>query len=179
MPLLAFCVGRLFGFEGPTLTGIIMVGCVPGAMASNVLTLSARANVSYSVSLTTTATLLSPLVVPVALKLTLGQLRTFPREKMIEMSLMLLLTVVVPVVVGHLLSRRFGVWEAGARRTGPAVANLMILWIIAIVVGLNRDRLAHFDVAILLGLLMINLGGYLAGYLGGRLFRLPRPMRRA
>lgn len=42
MPALAYCVGLLFGFDGPTLTGIIMVGCVPGAMASNVLTLSAK-----------------------------------------------------------------------------------------------------------------------------------------
>lgn len=64
MPLLAYGVGRLFGLEGPWMIGIVMVGCVPGAMASNVLTLIARGNVSYSVSLTTSATVLSPLVVP-------------------------------------------------------------------------------------------------------------------
>ena len=52
--------------------GVILVGCVPGAMASNVLTLAARGNTSYSVSLTTSATLLSPLIVPFALWLTLG-----------------------------------------------------------------------------------------------------------
>ena len=50
MPVLAYGVGRLFGLEGPWMIGIVMVGCVPGAMASNVLTLIARGNVSYSVS---------------------------------------------------------------------------------------------------------------------------------
>ena len=74
MPLLAYGVGRLLGFQGPTMIGIVMVGCVPGAMASNVLTLMARGNVSYSVSLTTSATILSPLVVPWVLWLALGRM---------------------------------------------------------------------------------------------------------
>lgn len=179
MPLLAYVVGRSFGFEGATLTGIVMVGCVPGAMASNVLTLAAGANVSYSVSLTTTATLLSPLAVPLALKLTLGQLRLFPREKVAETGLVLLVTVVLPVVAGYALSRAWRRWESASRRFGSAVANLTILWIIAVVVALNRDRLAYFEAAVLVALLVINLAGYAAGYAGGRLMRLPRPMRRA
>ncbi len=49
------------------MVGVVMVGCVPGAMASNVLTLAARGNVSYSLSLTTSATLLSPILVPLVL----------------------------------------------------------------------------------------------------------------
>lgn len=176
MPLLAYGIGRAMGFEGPVLTGIIVVGCVPGAMASNVLTLAARANVSYSVSLTTSATLLSPLVVPVALKLTLGQWRTFSA---VDTSLTLLWTVVIPVVVGHVLSRLVPLWAAASRAVGPIVANLTILWIIALVVALNRDRLARIDAALLSALLAINLGGYLAGLAGGRLMRLPLSMRRA
>ncbi len=45
MPLLAFTAAWAFGFEGPALVGVTVVGCVPGAMASNVLSLAARANV--------------------------------------------------------------------------------------------------------------------------------------
>jgi BASS family bile acid:Na+ symporter len=56
---------------------------------------------------------------------------------------------------------------------------LTILWIIAIVVGLNRERLAGFEAAILLALLILNLAGYVAGYFGGGLLRLKQPMRRA
>ena len=58
MPLLAWGCGHLFGLDEAYLVGVIVVGCVPGAMASNVLTLAARGNVSYSVSLTTSATIL-------------------------------------------------------------------------------------------------------------------------
>ena len=124
MPLLAFGFGWLCGFRGPLLTGIVMAGCVPGAMASNVLTLTARANVSYSVSLTTSATLLSPLLVPLALKLTLGQWRTFPAGKM---SLTLLLTVVLPVVAGYVISRLCPSFERVMKRIGPILANTVIL----------------------------------------------------
>ena len=180
MPLLAYGLGRLFGMEGPWMVGIVMVGCVPGAMASNVLTLTARGNVSYSLSLTTSATLLSPLVVPFVLWLALREWVDFPAA---SVSLDLTWMVVLPVVAGHLLSRRFAAWSNAAGRVGPIIANLTILWIIAVVVGKNRESLVGLDKAFLatfLGaLLAVNLGGYLAGMLGSFALRLPDPMRRA
>ena len=54
-----------------------------------------------------------------------------------------------------------------------------VQWIIAIVVAGNRDNLAQLHVRLTLALLLINLGGYVAGTLGSRLMRLPEPMRRA
>ena len=67
MPGLAFLMSLFFLDQPELRIGVILVGCVPGAMASNVLTLAARGNVSYSVCLTTSATLLSPLFVPLVL----------------------------------------------------------------------------------------------------------------
>jgi len=177
MPLLAYWVGRLFGLEGPWMIGIIMVGCVPGAMASNVLTMIARGNVSYSVSLTTSATILSPLVVPWVLWLALGGLVVdFPVGKVfIDLCWM----VVLPVVIGHVLSRIWPIWATGARLLGAIIANLTILWIIAVVVGVNRGGVSQLETRLVVALLTVNLAGYAAGYGGGRLMRLPNPMRRA
>jgi BASS family bile acid:Na+ symporter len=59
------------------------------------------------------------------------------------------------------------------------VANLVILWIIAAVVGLNRENLARFQFGVLCALLAVNGSGYVAGYLGGWTLRLPEGMRRA
>ena len=183
MPLLAYGMGRLFGLEGPWMIGIIMVGCVPGAMASNVLTLMAKGNVSYSVSLTTSATILSPVFVPLALWLALSGTAEYSMAavfwKVAKAGGLLMLIVVLPVLAGYGLSRTFALWEAGARRVGAILANLTILWIIAVVVALNRDRLAQLDLKLLLALLAVNFGGYLAGFFGGRLLRLTDPMRRA
>lgn len=176
MPLLAYGLGRLFGLEGPWMIGIIMVGCVPGAMASNVLTLVARGNVSYSVSLTTSATLLSPLIVPAALWLALRERVDFPTQ---QVAVRLCWMVVLPVLGGHALSRVLPAWEAIAKRIGAIVANLTILWIIAVVVAANRANLAQLDRKLLLALAAVNAGGYLAGFFGGSLLRLTDPMRRA
>jgi BASS family bile acid:Na+ symporter len=176
MPLLAYGTGRLLGLEEPWMIGIIMVGCVPGAMASNVLTLVARGNVSYSVSLTTSATLLSPLVVPWALWFFLRQHVDFPT---LQVARDLGWMVVAPVVAGHLLARIWKFWAKAARRVGVILANLSILWIIAVVVAANRESLTQLTATLVVALAAVNLGGYLAGFFGSAALRLSRPMRRA
>ena len=184
MPMLAYIMGSLWRLPGDYLIGIVLVGCVPGAMASNVLTFNARGNTSYSVSLTTAATLLSPVTVPLALALALRGEESVDSGILLQASRSLFITVVIPVIVGHLLSLRFPRWEPAARRIGTVVANLTILWIIAVVVGLNRQSLSPSSAdgplaALLLALLGVNIGGYLAGYAGGSSMKLPEPMRRA
>ena len=179
MPLLAYGMGRLWQLEGEQMIGIVMVGCVPGAMASNVLTLVARGNASYSVSLTTTATLLSPLVVPLTLRIALiGQQGVDPLV-FLKSAGTLLVMVVLPVIAGHLASRGFPDWQQAARKIGSTIANLAILWIIAVVIGLNRDKLQNMQFDLLWALVGVNLGGYAAGYLGGCVLRVPDRMRRA
>ncbi len=120
MPLLAFGLAHAFRLPRDMLVGVVLVGCVPGAMASNVLTLTARGNVSYSVSLTTAATLLSPLVVPIVLSLALHTQLEIDAG---AISLKLLKEVVGPVVVGHLLCRYSQRFTQLMQRLGPWLAN--------------------------------------------------------
>jgi BASS family bile acid:Na+ symporter len=176
MPTLAYLLARLWRLPEDYVIGVIMVGCVPGAMASNVLTLAAGGNTSYSVSLTTLATMLSPLMVPLAMHLTLGRSVSFdPSKTAWDLSWM----VVFPVVTGHSLSRLVPVWREGAAVLGSLVANLAVLWIIAVVVGMNRDRLVQFDGQLLTALLLLNMLGYVAGYASASSLGMSEPMRRA
>lgn len=177
MPVLAYLAARLARLDADATVGLILVGCVPGAMASNVLTLMARGNVSYSVSLTTLATVASPVVVPVTLRVALGGVSVdFPAvDAMRQLSLF----VVLPVGLGHALGRARPGWARAAGPAAEAAANLAILWIIAVVVAANRDRLAALDARLIAALLSVNALGYLAGDLGGRALRADRPMRRA
>ncbi|ASV72858.1 Bile acid:sodium symporter [Thermogutta terrifontis] len=176
MPALAYLSSQVWGLKGPWLIGCLMVGCVPGAMASNVLTLIARGNVSYSVSLTTSATLLSPLVVPFVMWLTVGRFAKFP---VVRTGVELLFMVVLPVAVGFALSQFSTLWRKTAEKIGPIIANLVILWIIAVVVAANRTQLYAVNGILVAALGMINFGGYAAGYLAAIAARLPVGMRRA
>ena len=177
MPLFAWLLATTFQFERPLFIGMIMVGCVPGAMASNVLTLMARGNTSYSVSLTTTATLLSPLVVPLALRLALGD--SVDNATFLKSARELMWMVVVPVLSGYGLSLLLPDYKAIAGIVGSIIANLTILWIIAFVVAANRDRLGDFEPLMVLALLLLNLLGYGAGWLSGTLMRNNDSMTRA
>ncbi len=191
MPLLAYVIGHAFGFDKVTLLGVIMVGCVPGAMASNVITMTCRGNVSYSVALTTFATMLSPIAVPLALWLTLDVKGDLKGEfNFWNVSQQLLIQVVLPVLLGFGLRRMSGLFERLAERWGSVVANLAILWIIAAVVGLNRERLGAVlgfrdgglmlsELKLLCALFLINVLGYLAGYLAGWATGMNDSMRRA
>jgi len=190
MPLLACAVGYFLGFQGEHLVGIILVGCVPGAMASNVLTIVSKGNVSYSVSLTTVATLLSPLAVPLLLKLQASFVDTETARLLttsvqtagsiyLAAGLKLLYWVVVPVITGFISGRLFPRYESRARIVGSNIANLSILFIIATVVGLSRDKLAGLPGLLFTALLMINLLGYACGHWGGKLLRLSPAMKRA
>jgi BASS family bile acid:Na+ symporter len=175
MPILAWSMGLLMGLNEDARLGLILVGCVPDAMASGVLTLAARGNVSYAVSLTTASTLLSPLVVPFALRMFLGESGDFdPLAEAWKLAWM----VVIPVLSGHALARQLPAAQRIVERFAPAVANGTIVWIIACVAASNR-ALVGVDGLLIAALLLVNVLGYAAGYFGGRLLRLPEPMTRA
>lgn len=176
MPALAFLAACLFGLHDATFYGLMLVGCVPGAMASNMLTLMSRGNVSYSVGLTTSATLLSPIVVPLTLWMAIGQHVHFD---VLEMSRTLLITVVLPVGIGFTLAQKCQLWNRFAHAMGEIVANVVIIWIIASVVAGNRERIAQFPVHLVPPMLLVNFGGYACGFLGGKLLRLDNRMTRA
>ena len=74
--------------------------------------------------------------------------------------------------------RTFPQLQIKARPFGSLFANLVILWIIAVVVGLNREWLARTQSSLIAALRVLNDLGYLTGYLGGRLLGLREPMQR-
>ena len=177
MPCFAWLMATLCGLTGDLRIGIIMAGCVPGAMASNVLTLTARGHVSYSVSLTTLATLVSPIVVPAVLKLTLGA--SVSQEELVKSATTLVWQVVLPVLTGCVLAHSLRSWQRLAERWAEPLAQLSILWVIAVVVALNRTHLNTQAWQLLPPLLGLNLLGFAAGWGAGRLVRMPAAMQRA
>ncbi len=176
MPLLAFVIANLFRFEGSIYTGIILVGTVPGAMASNILTLTARGNVSYSICLTTLATLLSPLLVPLGLLLFLG-VSQGPNPGAVFLNL--LQNVAAPVVVGFTIKMLFARNRPSLLTLAAILANLAILWIIAVAIGLNATRLQSVTPILLAGLVTLNILGYAAGWFSGGLIHLDEMKRKA
>ncbi|MBY0587746.1 bile acid:sodium symporter family protein [bacterium] len=165
MPLLAFSLAWFIPMSEDLRLGLIICGCVPGAMASNVVTLMARGNVSYSVGVTTCSTFLSPVVVPIMFFLFLG---ASAQTNLVGTGVKLLWQVVLPVMIGFGLARLSRTYAEFMAGWGPVLANLAVLWIVTFVVAENRMYLIDAPPQLFLALLLLNLLGYVGGYWAAR-----------
>jgi len=97
MPLLGLMVAKLFKFPPEIAVGVILIGSCPGGAASNVMTYLARGNVALSLSITTIATLMTPIITPVLMKLLANEFIEVSFVKMMFSSFNL---IIVPVSAG-------------------------------------------------------------------------------
>ncbi|MBM4104110.1 MAG: bile acid:sodium symporter family protein [Planctomycetes bacterium] len=175
MPFGAFFLAKAFHLSDELAAGLILAGCAPGAMSSNVICYIARADVGYSVALTSVTTLLCPLTTAGLTWLLVGTRLDVSFQKMF---FELVWMVIVPLAAGftfrHFLPRLTKKME----EVFPAISVTFIIFICAIVVAANHDRLMDMTGKILLTVVLLNVGGLYAGHLLGLLFRLGVPQRR-
>lgn len=113
MPIIGFGLAYLFNFPAEIAAGLILVGSSPSGLASNVMAFIAKANIALSITLTTIATLLAPLVTPILMKYLAGQF--IPIDFWAMMSSITKM-VIIPIVAGLLFNRFFKTpfqWQAG------------------------------------------------------------------
>jgi len=174
MPLTAAAVASLF--SDPTMrAGIVLVGCLPGAMASNVMTVLLRGDVVLSVSLTTLATLLSPVVLAAWLPILAGARVPLPAGPIAANAAWM---VVLPVAAGIGLR----LWRTDMPRhwekAATSLASLAIVLIVLVVVAANRDHLADLGPAVAAAMVALNLVAYGLAFLAATAMRWPPAQRR-
>lgn len=175
MPLGAWLLGRIFGLPDDLAVGLILTGAAPGAMASNVITYLAGADVAYSISITTLSTLICPIMTPGLTALLAGARMEVPFWTMV---LDVALTVVAPVLAGTAFHMCFRKRIEGWLPLFPAVSTTFLVFITSSVVALNRDRLSELTGVVFLVCLLLNLWGLGSGYITGVAARLPERQRR-
>lgn len=175
MPLGAYFLAKLFRLPDELAAGLILAGCAPGAMSSNVMSYIARADTAYSVSLTTVSTLLCPIVTPGLTLLLAGA--KMPVEFW-KMSLDVALMVVLPLAVGfgirHFLKEKI----ERISQVFPAISVTFIMFICAVVIAKNRGRLEMLTLSVIAVVVLLNVYGMCAGYGVGALFRMNTARRR-
>lgn len=169
MPLLAFVLARLFGLPPQLTAGMLLVGCVPGGTASNVITYLARGDTALSITLTFCSTLLAVVATPALTWLYLHQTVPVPAA---DMLVSIVQIVLVPVLVGMGLNHFFGRRLARFQPGFPLLSVAAIVLIIGIIIGLNQAKVATTSPLILLAVVLHNLGGMACGYGMARIFRL-------
>jgi len=161
MPLLCAAVAWLAGLPAEIALGVIIVGCAPGAMASNVIVFLAGGAVAFSVTLTTVATFLSPALTPLLVEWLGGTYLPIPFWPMMQT---ILLTVLLPLTLGMLTRKVLGDHAKPLIECAPSLASLAIIIICAYAVAANHDRLNSITPALFLVVISVNALGYLLGW---------------
>lgn len=170
MPFVGWGLTKLFQFPSEIAAGIILVGCMPCGLASNVMSYLAKANVALSLTLTSIATILAPVLTPLLMKNLAGQLIEIDLWAMVwEISKLIILPIFFGVLYNKLLGSRF-IWFEKAL---PTISMWSVGAIVVIITANGRNALVAVGPLLVLVCLLHNLFGFILGYWGGRLSRLP------
>jgi BASS family bile acid:Na+ symporter len=169
MPLVGFTIANIFNFPPEISAGIILIGCVPSGLASNVMSYIANANVALSITLTAVATLLAPVLTPFLMKLLAGQ---FVSVDFLSMMLDIMQIVILPICAGLIYNYFLGGKFPWLDKSMPVLSMVSIAVIITIITAAGRTSLLEVGPLLVLAVLMHNLTGFLTGYGVCRLFRM-------
>ncbi len=176
MPLLGFGLTKVFDFPVEIAAGLVLIGCSPSGLASNVMAMLAKANLALSICITTMATLLAPILTPLLMKTLGGELIEI---KFLSMVWDMTKIVILPVVLGVLANRFFPVLMAKIKNILPYFSMVGIGFIIIIVTASGQKSLETVGGLLLLAVFIHNVGGYLLGYFSAKLLKLKEKDARA
>ncbi|MEZ4900528.1 MAG: bile acid:sodium symporter family protein [Spirosomataceae bacterium] len=150
--------------------GVILIGCSPSGLASNVMAYIAKANVALSLTITSCATLLAPLLTPLLMKVLGGQ---FIEVEFYKMMIDILKIIILPIGVGLIVNRVFRNQTELLNKYMPLVSMAGIALIICIITAAGRDSLLEVGGLLVFCMLIHNLMGFLMGYWSARILKLP------
>ncbi|HLL43915.1 MAG TPA: bile acid:sodium symporter family protein [Segetibacter sp.] len=168
MPMVGFGVAHMFNFPPEIAAGIILVGCSPSGLASNVMCYLSRGNLALSVSVTTVSTLLAPLLTPLLMQLLGG---SFISIHLLDMVWEMVKMVVIPVALGMLVHYLLKGRTKWLNQIMPITSMIGIVLILVIIIAKGRDALLQVGALIILATFIHNTFGYFLGYWSGRLLK--------
>lgn len=166
MPFLGFTLASLTNFPPEIAAGIILIGCAPSGMASNVICYLAKGNLALSITVTSIGTLMAPLMTPLLMGWLGG---SFIEINVLAMMWDIFKMVIVPIGLGLLVNRLLSKNSAIMDRVMPLVSMAGIAFIIVIITAAGRDSLLTIGPLLVLVVLIHNLSGYTLGYWTARL----------
>ena len=166
MPLVAWSAVHLLGLPRPVGVGLVLVGCCPGGVSSNIMSFLCKGDVAFSVGMTTATTLMAPFMTPLLMLWLAGENVDVDA---VGMFVSILNVTIFPVAVGFLANaaldgnKRF----AEVKKVLPGVAVIGLACIVGGVVSAHGHQIVKSGMLIFAAVLMHNTIGYVLGYLVG------------
>lgn len=161
MPLVGFGLASISGLGPEIAAGIVLVGCSPSGLASNVMSYIAKANLALSLTLTMLATLVAPIVTPFLMQTFAQQ---FVPIDFHSMFLSIVKIVILPVVAGLLFNKLFKKNDVLIQKVMPMLSMAGITLVITLITAAGRDALLDIGLKLIVIVILHNTLGYLLGY---------------
>lgn len=181
MPCVAWLLVHGFRLEPALALGILLVGCCPGGVSSNIMSYLCHGDVAFSVGMTCASTLLAPVMTPLLMELTAGEIIEIDA---VGMFLNILIVTIIPVAIGCFLNYTYS-----QSRHFPTIQSLMpglsvicLACIVGGVISTVHDDLVARGLWLFLWTFAVvfchNTLGYIFGYATGRLARFTKAKKR-
>lgn len=177
MPAIAWLLAESVDLPREIAAGLILVGCCPGGVSSNIMSFLCKGDVAFSVGMTTLTTLLAPVMTPLLMLHFAGEQVDVDAAGMIRSTL---LVTVIPVALGFALNTVFGrrAKFAEFKLILPGVAVVALACIVGGVVSAAGDGILRSGAAVFAAVLLHNAFGYIFGYAVAFSARFPESKRR-
>lgn len=140
MPFVGFAIAGLFNFPPEIAAGIILIGCVPSGLASNVMSFLAKANLALAVTVGAISTFLSPFITPLLMKWLGDQ---FIEVNFWSMMLDIMNMIILPIIAGF----TFNLFLKGKAGKKSVVIQLLSYTFIILLTGLLYSRVNNSDLS--------------------------------
>jgi BASS family bile acid:Na+ symporter len=141
MPIAAVVLVQFTDLPPEIGLGVILYGCVSSGLASNVMSLLAKANIALAVTITAFSTILSPLMTPLLMKVFGG---TIVKVSFIAMMFDVIRITLVPVAAALLVDYLRTATPGMIRRVDVAAA-ISALWLVGLLLGMWSYAAAHLS----------------------------------
>lgn len=181
MPCVAYLLVKVFHLEPALALGILLVGCCPGGVSSNIMSYLCHGDVAFSVGMTCASTLLAPLMTPLLMELTAGEIIEIDA---IGMFLNILIVTIIPVGIGCLLNYTFSKRSSfpTIQSMMPGISVICLACIVGGVISTVHDELISRGFVLFIWTFAVvlchNTLGYLLGYLAGVVSKFNKAKKR-
>jgi BASS family bile acid:Na+ symporter len=177
MPLIAWSVAKTLNLPHPVAVGLLLVGCCPGGVSSNIMSFLCKGDVAFSVGMTTVTTLLAPIMTPVLMLYLAGENVDVDA---IGMFKSILIVTIIPVAIGFALNASLNKSNQfkEVKKILPGVAVIGPACIVGGVVSAHGQKIVSSGIVIFVAVFLHNTLGYILGYLTGLLAKFPNSKRR-
>lgn len=166
LPVIAYIIILIFGFEAETAVGIMILAACPGGAASNIITKLANWDVALSVTLTATFSLTCVISIPFILDFAVGHFMgtTAPEVDIASTAITAFLLTALPIAFGIALHAAAPSAIAAISPLVSKVAVFLFVGVIAGAIGSNwqvvTDNIARLGLGLFTLVLTLSLIGF-------------------